>query len=247
MLHDAIKDLKFAVQDYCPILKEKANGQLMYDRVVPYNQKWLPVKKDGSPVPEHTRESFEPGKVWIDDVWMFCRRMVGDYVCQILFFYLATFIWKQYGIYGDQLRYHQKVLITKLFYGDPERFYERILNPLDVPTWDNQKRIWMYEQDIIAIHKEACLFGPIAALFGREVQQFLLVHPGDKLIKKDYFQYSVDQGRVSIRERKRKEADMMVVDDDRASQRTRSPRRNYWYREQQDVDQRQGGQQRYWE
>ena len=246
-LHEVVEGLTFVPEDYCPVLKVKANGQLIYDRVVPYDQKWLPVKKDGSKVPEHLRESFEPGTVWTDDRWMFCRRMVGDDVCQILFFYLATFVWKQYEIYGDQLRYYQKVLITKLFYGDAERFYERIVNPLQVPTWDNQTRIWMYEQDIIAVHKETCLFGPIAALFGREVQQFLLVSPGDKLIKKDYFQYSVDQGRVSIRERKRKEADMMVIDDDRASQRTRSPRRNYWYREQQDVDQRQGGQQRYWE
>ena len=169
-------------------------------------------------------------------------------MCQILFFYLATFVWKQYEIFGDQLRYYQKVLITKLFNGDVELFHERIVSPLEVPTWDNQTRIWMSEQDLVTVHKEICLFGPIAALFGRELQQFLLVNPGEKLIKKDYFQYSVDQGRVSIRENMREEADM-IVDDDRASQcskRTRSPRRA-WYREQHDVDLRPAGRQSYWE
>ena len=195
------------------------------------------------------RESFQPAAVWIEDRWLFCRRMVGDDVCQILFYHLATFVWKQYEIFGDQLNYYQKTLITKLFgIHDVAKFHWRKNNPLEVPTWDGKTRVWMSKEQLVAVHREACIFGPMAAQFGRELQQFLMVNPDAKLIKKDDFQHSVDSGRVSIRENMREEADM-IVEDDRASQcskRTRSPRRE-WYRGNQDVDLRPAGRKGYWQ
>ena len=75
------------------------------------------------------------------------------------------------------------------------------------------------------------MIGPLAAIFGREVQQFLMVNPNAKIIAMTEFQNSVDSGRVSlsqqIAEKQSEDADM-VIDDDQASQsskRTRSPRR----------------------
>ena len=73
--------------------------------------------------------------------------------------------------------------------------------------------------------------GPLAALFGRELQQFLMVNPNAKLILQTEFQHSVDSGRVSLSQQivdKQREDAEMVIDDDQASQsskRTRSPRR----------------------
>ena len=68
-------------------------------------------------------------------------------------------------------------------------------------------------------------------MFGREVQQILMVTKDIKHIDMAEFQNSVDSGRVSLSQQiaeKQSEVVDMHVDDDMASQsskRTRSPRR----------------------
>merc|ERR1711989_98043 len=97
----------------------------------------------------------------------------------------------------------------------------RMSNPLLVPTWDGKTRVWMKQEQMVRVHKESCIFGPLAALFGREVQQFLMVNPNAKLILQTEFQHSVDSGRVSLSQQRveaqHQDADM-VIDDDQASQ-----------------------------
>ena len=100
-----------------------------------------------------------------------------------------------------------------------------------VPTWDGKTRVWVPPDQLVRIHKESCMIGPLAAIFGREVQQFLMVNPNAKIIAMTEFQNSVDSGRVSLSQQiadKQSEAADMNIDDDQASQsskRTRSPRR----------------------
>ena len=92
VLDDFVKGLVFEQEEYAPILNVLYDGNLKYAKVTPYNQKWLPRDADGNPIPEHKRVSFEPAPVWTEDRWIFCRRMTGDDICQILFYHLATFI-----------------------------------------------------------------------------------------------------------------------------------------------------------
>ena len=212
-----------------------ANGNLRYVDVTPYDQKWVPKKKDGSFLPDVMRDSFQPATVWLEDRWTFCRRMVGDDVCQVLFYHMATFIWKQNDLRGESLNRHQMTLVTKVFgILNVGEFMSRMSNPLLVPTWDGKTRVWMKQEQMVRVHKESCIFGPLAALFGREVQQLLMVNPNAKLILQTEFQHSVDSGRVSLSQKvvdkQREDADM-VIDDDQASQsskRTRSPRRAFY-------------------
>ena len=109
--------------------------------VTPYDQKWIPKKKDGSLVPESMRESFQPVSVRLEDRWKFCRRMVGDEVCQVLFYHMATFIWKNHNLRGESLNRHQMTLITKV-YGIPNvgEFTSRMSNSFLVPTWGGWKK-----------------------------------------------------------------------------------------------------------
>ena len=74
--------------------------------------------------------------------------------------------------------------------------------------------------------------GPLAAMFGREFQQYLLEHKGADKIFKAKMQHSVDSGRSSMSQKRVEEVHHEYVnddyDDDRASQvskRTRSPRK----------------------
>merc|ERR1711873_367973 len=153
--------------------------------------------------------------------------MVGDDLCQVLFCHLATFVWKQYQMDDESLKWHPSNLINKVFgIQNVADFIWRKNNPQYVPTWDNKTRM-MDKDQVVSVHKEACIFGPLAALFGRELQQFLMTNPEAKLIKQRAFQHSVDCGRTSVRVDKPLDAEM-DVEDDQASQcfkRTRSPRR----------------------
>ena len=76
------------------------------------------------------------------------------------------------------------------------------------------------------------MLGPLAGMFGREVQQYLLTNQNSNKIPVDEFQYSVDSGRASLSRQRIRAVHNEPVDgnyeDDRASQvskRTRSPRK----------------------
>ena len=103
----------------------------------------------------------------------------------------------------------------------------------------------MSKEQVISVHKEACILGPLAALCGRELQQFLMQNPKATLIKQQDIQYSVDSGRTAIKVASKPEYADWGAEDENASQsskRTRSPRRA-WYRGGQEVDLRASGQQ----
>ena len=90
----------------------------------------------------------------------------------------------------------------------------------------------MSVEQISVMFKEMCILGPLAAMFGREVQQYLLTTQQPNKIPVDEFQYSVDSGRASLSKQRIRAVHNEPVDgnyeDDRASQtskRTRSPRK----------------------
>ena len=119
------------------------------------------------------------------------------------------------------MTHHQQTLITKVFgILNVREFINRTKNDVMVPTWDGKAYVMVKEETMVRIHKESCIFGPLAALFGREVQQFLMVNPNAKIILMTEFQHSVDSGRVSVGQQRinwqwQREDAEMVVDDDK--------------------------------
>ena len=67
-----------------------------------------------------------------------------------------------------------------------------------VTTWDGQTRVWMTLEQVEKMFREMCLLGPMAAMFGREVQQTLMSPTPPTRIPVEDFQYSVDSGRASM-------------------------------------------------
>ena len=75
--------------------------------------------------------------------------------------------------------------------------------------------------------------GPLVAMFGREIQQYLLEHDDSDKIPKERMQFSVDCGRTSMGRRRIEQVYTQYVADDhdndrmsQTSKRTRSPKRN---------------------
>ena len=90
----------------------------------------------------------------------------------------------------------------------------------------------MTVDQIKRMYKEVCLLGPMAAMFGREVQQILMSPDAPNLISMDDFQNSVNSGRASLSQQKIADAQVDTADDygeddqvSQTSKRTRSPRK----------------------
>ena len=183
---------------------------------------------------DERRERFEPALVWTEDRWILCRRMAGDDLCQRLFYKLATFIWRTNQIEGDLMRAHQDKLITTVFnYDNRREFLDKVDHPLTVETWDGKICAFMSVDYVGEMFREVCFLGPLAAMYGREVQQLLMANDTPDKISMEDFQYSVDMGRRSIkqaalRSSAKRNYDMDTpVESDRHSQvsvRTCSPR-----------------------
>ena len=93
----------------------------------------------------------------------------------------------------------------------------------------------MTAEQVERMHKETCLLGPMAAMFGREVQQKLMNPNPPKLISIEEFQFSVNAGRASLSQQRIEEGRAEPTDNRRdddqmsqASKRTRSPRKPFY-------------------
>ena len=173
ILADFVKGLTFDREDYAPILSVMYNGHLKYEMVTPYNQKWLPRTADGHPVPEDKRVSFDPALAWTEDRWMFCRRMSGDDICQILFYKLATFIWVKNKLNAHQMHDHQVSLLASVFKVPSIRdFMDKLEKSVQVTTWDGKELVWMTSDQIDRMHKETCLLGPMALCLAVRFNKF---------------------------------------------------------------------------
>ena len=119
-----LRGLYFNVEPYAPRLQTCMNGRLRYERVTPYNLKWLKKNQDGEPIPEGQRMKFEPASVWLEDRWTFVRRMAGDELTQNLFYEVCAFIWITNDIaMGDDIQKYQDAVITEVFgYSDKYQF-----------------------------------------------------------------------------------------------------------------------------
>ena len=214
------------------ILQTLQNGHLKYEKVIPYNQKWLPKDSQGRPTPPGFKESFDPASTWVEDRWILCRRISGDKICRVLFFHLCTFIWEHNG-FSDNLKWEcQKCLVEYVFKaGDVREFSKNLKEPVPVMTWDRRMMVWMTSKQINDMFLETCLIGPLAAMFGREFQQYLLTHKKEDMIPCSEIEYSVNSGRTSLSDERISTVRHCKVDKDRdeesfaQSERTRSPRR----------------------
>ena len=134
---------------------------------------------------------------------------------------------------AHQMHDHQVSLLMSVFHvSELREFKEKLDQPVQVTTWDGKARVWMTVDQVNRMYKEMCLLGPMAAMFGREVQQLLMSPNPPNLISVEDFQYSVNSGRASLSQQRIAEARVEPADDQcdddqvsQTSKRTRSPRK----------------------
>ena len=98
-------------------------------------------------------------------------------------------------------------------------------------TWDQRLVVWMSPKQIHEMFLETCLIGLLAAMFGREFQQYLLVKKTTDKISVTDMEFSVNSGRASLSDKKIDVVKHRKVEVEReeerkyqSEKRTRSPR-----------------------
>ena len=138
--------------------------------------------------------------------------MAGDELCAILFYKMATFIWRSNEIQGPEMREYQDALITHVFgYTHKNDFLPKVTSSLSVMTWDGKGRILLEAAYIEHMFKEILIFGPLAAMYGKEIEQILIQYHMPDLVAEADFAFSVQQGRTSV---KKAPLRAMNVDED---------------------------------
>ena len=66
-------------------------------------------------------------------------------------------------------------------------------------TWDGKRRIMLEAAYIDNMFKEILLFGPLAAMYGKEIEQILIQNHMPELVSEADFAFSVQQGRTSVK------------------------------------------------
>ena len=66
-------------------------------------------------------------------------------------------------------------------------------------TWDGRNRIMLDSTYIDKMFKEILLFGPLAAMYGKEIEQILIQNHMPDLVSEADFAFSVHQGRTSVK------------------------------------------------
>ena len=119
------------------------------------------------------------------------------------------------------------------FSTDIREFKNNLIEPVQLMTWDGSFLVWMSTKQIHDMFLETCLIGPLAAMFGREFQQYLLVNKKANKIPRAELEYSVNSGRTSMSDARISTVRHERMEDGRenderayqASKRTRSPRK----------------------
>ena len=100
-------------------------------------------------------------------------------------------------------------------------------------TWNGKLVVWMNERQVNEMFSEASILGPLAAMFGREFQQFLMTNRQATRMSTQDMEYSVNSGRASLSESRvsllrhepASDAGRYGGRAGQVSERTRSPRK----------------------
>ena len=197
---ELLEGLKIGPTTYSPKLPQ-SGGKYVYMNAKEYNYRWLKLKKDRKPKNRTEYEPFEPAKVWIEDMWIFGRRMVGDEFCQKVFYFMCTWIWLTNDVEkGDVIRSYQGACIKNVFlYSNPKLFVRGEKESTKIESWDGRDH-GFYSYDMLKkLGSQIGILGPLAAMFGRDIEQEIMFSTRGTYLLERLFRKSVESAYLLIK------------------------------------------------
>ena len=164
-----VGDLKFKFEFYGSRPKRQ-NGIPVWGEVIPYNSCYLP--DDGNKkVP---CKELNPVEMWLEDRWVFARRIYGSAFVQKLFIQCLNFVYAVNNVQGAYFHAIQNSIVRELFDLDPKDFFMGINKPTWVRFWDQRCQGYISQNTAHYLTKRINVMGPTAAIFGKDFELFML-------------------------------------------------------------------------
>ena len=168
-----------------------------------YNSIWLPKTRGGEKKSPFDFEALNPIEIWQEDAWTFIRRMYGDDLVQKLFYQFMTTTWILLDIdKGKELRTYQDALIHNVFgHRGIESFVKNQKTDTSVTTFDGYYTGFLAYKDLEQLGKQICVQGPIAGIFGRQLEQWLIAdrHVDEEYISAKLIVKSINDANVALK------------------------------------------------
>ena len=119
----------------------------------------------------------------MEDRWILCRRMAGDGLCQEAFYGVCTFIWLANGIQtGTEIQWYQDSIIENV-----------------CQSKNGQYSGYLSYKDLKKLVKQICILGPLAGMYGRDIEQEMMHPTTGYYISERKFAHSVDAPKYAFR------------------------------------------------
>ena len=116
-----------------------------------------------------------------------------------LFYKVCALVWTTNDItMGENIQKHQDAVITEVFGYKEKDFLRNERKPTEVTTWDGKDRALVSHAYLEHMAREIGILGPLAAVYGRDIEQ-LLMEPNPPTVIPEKFNESIVFGRCPLR------------------------------------------------
>ena len=111
--------------------------------------------------------------MWLEDRWVLLRRIYGSELVQKLFMHCLTFVYGCNEVKGQYFHEIQNTIVAQLFRQNPWRYFNDVKKDTWVHYWDDSCQGAISSVTAHSLVKQINIFGPTAAIFGRDFELFL--------------------------------------------------------------------------
>ena len=136
--------------------------------------------------------------MWQEPRWIFLRRMFGDEFVQKLFMRCIQWTLVCNDIIKEPLYERQDAIVIHLFKENPKVRFAKYKDDTYMSTWDG--RCWgdVSKARIQDLAKRVNIFGPIAGIFGRDLEHDLVTNHRTEKIPHMQIESSIDNHPGSL-------------------------------------------------
>ena len=181
-------------EPYAPRPAYDSTGEYVFKSVIAYNSRYLVKDNNREYKPRHEWELFYPETLWVEDRWLFVRRVFGDEFIGRIFYRFCDWIWKKnYDMDKRAVEYHRNRCVEKIFRQDKTTYHANYSKPVWAHTWDNRKSGYVTEYTLHRLQERVGLLGPVAGIMGRLMEAELQAYPYETLLKDDMIERSAEE------------------------------------------------------
>jgi len=143
-----------------------------------------------------TVRMMNPAEIWVEDRWVFVRRMFGDELISKIFYRVISWIWTSSDLDTYAKQQLQNELLWEMFRQRGTHFCRDYQSRVAVTSWDNRNQGYVTYNRIHQLAQNVALFGPVGGILGRHVEHELQLNPMLHLLSTSLMQRAQKESKV---------------------------------------------------